>query len=129
MTTTELLSENRAMGWPDISQSLAPAGRQKFAAKIAEFRRRAIANPAEYRSRCEREERSALTTHVRKVNPLPVSVFNKPGKIELSLEERLLVVAGQIRADNEALRVSEEARWANDASYQAWLASAERFHR
>jgi hypothetical protein len=117
----ELLEQRDSMGW--ASATTAPT---HFAARIIEIRSALLEKkPAPAPSRtfvAAAELRYAATSHARKV---PVSVFNKHGKIELSLEERLLVVAGQIRADNEAYRKSEEARWAADASYQAWLASAE----
>ena len=120
-----LLEERQAQGW--ASAVTAPP---RFAERIIEIRSALLEKkpvPAPSRAySVEAEKRSALATHTgRKANVMPVSVFNKHGKIELSLEERLLVVAGQIRADNEAYRKAEEKRWAEDASYQAWLASAE----
>jgi hypothetical protein len=85
MNQQELLAENRAMGWP----SCAPHP-QRFADKVAEFRRNALANPAEYRARCEREERQLATHTVRRVTPAPVV---------LSLKARLDAAADQIRRD------------------------------
>ena len=76
-----LLQENRAMGWPDVSQSLASPSRIKFAAKVAEFRRAALADPVAYRSRCEKEERNLAQRTVRKVNKMPVVVLPLSSKL------------------------------------------------
>jgi HK97 family phage prohead protease len=53
------------------------------------------------------------------------SVFGPDGKIHLSLEERILAQAYVIRKDREQFEADQQERWKNDASYQAWLASAE----
>ena len=90
-TQEQILGENRNFGWPDVSTALASPSRSKFAAKIAEFRRRALTNPAEYRSRCEREERSALATHVRKVNPLPAPMLT-----DHELKRKAVILGWQI---------------------------------
>src|ERR1019366_4702460 len=98
MNNTELLQEHRGMGWPDVSQSLASPRRQKFAAKIAELRRAALADPVAYRSRCEREERSAAlaTPAVRKVNALPPSMLRQT---DAELRAKIARMAQQILAD------------------------------
>jgi len=119
MTDTELLSENRTYGWPDITVSMRSADRQRFAKRIAALRLAQIerrAEPemsAEYRSVAERNY--AVTSRVRKA--LPVSVFNKHGKIVLSLEERILATACQIRKDREAMeRATKEREMLSDFS-------------
>ncbi len=123
MSNQELLQESRVYGWPS-AESAPP----RFAARIIEIRRatvekRAVPEPsAEYRMYAERN----YVAPRRKVNTLPVSVFNKHGKIELSLEERILAQACTIRKDREAYEAAEQKRWAEDPEYQAWLASAER---
>jgi formate dehydrogenase maturation protein FdhE len=116
---TELLQENRSLGFAN-AESAPP----HFAARICEIRsaileKRPVPGPS--RDFIEgAERRSALATPA-------VRKSNYPGvKIELSLSERLLVQAYQIRKDNEAYRKSEEARWAADPEFTAWKNSRER---
>jgi hypothetical protein len=99
MNNQELLQEHRGMGWPDITQSMRSADRQRFADKIAQFRRDALANPAEYRANCEREESRFTTLAVRKSNPLPASMIVETLKQTLDRQAR------QIREDSERERL------------------------